>query len=614
MNRVIVLAVGLALCSIPVLAGEFLMNEEVAYGLRVTFSEPVVLGYFGDVLTVVSPRGEASVFTFSGAELPPWVGHGLAWTPATARIASYNWLATPPLVEIPEGGLTTEDLLNLGRAPTYKEIMSAIAEYPGEDEPIYEPAPDEAIWLTDLEGHADIYDNDSIKINYANWFDQSQITRIEVYRNGVRMEFMPDVVDVLTNEQMKTFDGNPLEHTPASDHTDHAIWGYEYEFRFFGQPGSAVVGHSTVIRSSFRYQPEFAFANFLLWWDDLSALHLGEFRYADVLETTAAVKALGIRGASINVEYFMESHGANGIYSMDRAKPSVLPENLWTASDADFIEAMRIFEEADLEVDVRMEVWVEGGYAGAGACRQCIQPQSVSSFFANYTATAVSLARLAAEEGAAYFSPLTEMDSLSQYNFHIRRMLDEIDAVFDGAIGIEESTHHYLRGDSLYDERLRDPLDILAVAEFWDWQGSDGNPLQILMSCWGVAYDDKADQSFSNCVEGFVSYWMPAISYYETNFPGNKLIFGEIGVHNLDGAASGTIPENAPSGVLDDQEVADLWAAYLAGCVALDIDGLSAWTWAFSPEQRLFFRYKPGNTCLIGTPAARIIRAVMGSD
>jgi hypothetical protein len=98
MNRVIVVALGLALCSVPVLAGEFLMNEEVAYGLRVTLSEPVTLTYFGDVLMTVSPQGEASVFTFSGAELPPWVGHGLAWTPASARIESYEWLSTPPAV------------------------------------------------------------------------------------------------------------------------------------------------------------------------------------------------------------------------------------------------------------------------------------------------------------------------------------------------------------------------------------------------------------------------------------------------------------------------------------------------------------------------------------
>ena len=72
--------------------------------------------------------------------------------------------------------------------------MTEIAEYPEPDEPLYEPSPDEALWLTDLEGHADIYDNDSIRINYANWFDKSQINEIEVYRNGIKMRFLPDTL------------------------------------------------------------------------------------------------------------------------------------------------------------------------------------------------------------------------------------------------------------------------------------------------------------------------------------------------------------------------------------------------------------------------------------
>ena len=92
MRRLAILA-AVVLCSIPTLAGEYLINEEAAYGLRVTFSEPVTLTYFGDVLMQVSPEGEATEFVFSGAELPAWMGHGLAWTPATARIAEFAWLS-----------------------------------------------------------------------------------------------------------------------------------------------------------------------------------------------------------------------------------------------------------------------------------------------------------------------------------------------------------------------------------------------------------------------------------------------------------------------------------------------------------------------------------------
>jgi len=89
------------LLSVSLLAGEYLVNEEVAYGLRVTFTEPVTLTYFGDVLLEVSPpEGESDEFLFSGAELPAWVGHGLAWTPTSARITSYEWLSQQEVAAI----------------------------------------------------------------------------------------------------------------------------------------------------------------------------------------------------------------------------------------------------------------------------------------------------------------------------------------------------------------------------------------------------------------------------------------------------------------------------------------------------------------------------------
>jgi len=106
MRFVPLLCVLLVLSSIPALAGEYLINEEVAYGLRVTFTEAVTITYFGDVLVEVSPEGEAVEFIFSGAELPAWVGHGLAWTPGAANIASYEWLAEVPMANGEKAGDT----------------------------------------------------------------------------------------------------------------------------------------------------------------------------------------------------------------------------------------------------------------------------------------------------------------------------------------------------------------------------------------------------------------------------------------------------------------------------------------------------------------------------
>jgi len=101
------LAVALILYSVPLLAGEFLINEGIVYGVRVTFSEPVTITQFGDLLPMVYPDGETAEFLFYGAKLPAWVGHWIIWEPTSARILNYVWLATAP--EDPTQGGDTED-------------------------------------------------------------------------------------------------------------------------------------------------------------------------------------------------------------------------------------------------------------------------------------------------------------------------------------------------------------------------------------------------------------------------------------------------------------------------------------------------------------------------
>jgi hypothetical protein len=159
MKKVALLVVGLVFISMSSFAGEYLMNDtgEPIYGLRVVFSEPVEITGFGDVLMAVEPAGESSKFTFSGGELEPWAGHWFNWEPASASLINHGWLADPALVVNAEAVETDRSDVDLplwmrNPNPTYEEIMAEIAEYPGPDEPLYESAPDEAIWLTDLEG------------------------------------------------------------------------------------------------------------------------------------------------------------------------------------------------------------------------------------------------------------------------------------------------------------------------------------------------------------------------------------------------------------------------------------------------------------------------------
>jgi len=95
MKRILWVTVLLMAGSLSASAGEVVMNDTglTAHGLRVTFSEPVTIGAYGDTLTIVEPLGASTVFTFSGGEVEPWGDHWLIWEPATATLVRSEWLA-----------------------------------------------------------------------------------------------------------------------------------------------------------------------------------------------------------------------------------------------------------------------------------------------------------------------------------------------------------------------------------------------------------------------------------------------------------------------------------------------------------------------------------------
>ena len=94
MKRVLLVSIAVLSCSVPILAGEYLMNDtgQTAYGLRVVFSEPVEIAAFGDALKEVVPTGVSTEFTFSGGELEPWAGHWFRWEPPSAAVVEHQWI------------------------------------------------------------------------------------------------------------------------------------------------------------------------------------------------------------------------------------------------------------------------------------------------------------------------------------------------------------------------------------------------------------------------------------------------------------------------------------------------------------------------------------------
>ena len=599
MKRVLSSGLLLILFSLSVAAGGYFMNDtgETVYGLRVEFSEPATITSFGDILTAVDPTGESTTFTFSGGAVEPWGDHWIIWEPGSASVASEEWLRTPPSIEIQEGGLTREDLLNLGRSPTYEEIMAAIAVYPGSDEPPYEPAPDEAIWLTDLEGHAAIYDNDSIRINYADWFDQSQITKVEVYRNGIKMRFLPELFDVLTNEQMKTFDGNPLERTPASSHEDHAIWGFEYKVCLLDTGGQRVAEIAKLVRSSIHMETAHAFVNVNhIWWKALR-----KESDEEVLRRLVSIAREGFDGIQVDVNLYMRGPHETEVVPFHEHMPGLFPDWRITAQDGEIKKILRLAAEAELDTELRLGVWITDDYRREHpddvVSRSALTPRDVSEWFRNYTAVCRHYAQLAESEGAKWFCPMVELSSMEQHTEEVEDLLLSLSAVFSGTFLVSEPVHHFING---WYPPYSDGTLPGSYGRFW------GNPLvEIGIETWDAPLASTPDARFSAMIQNYVEYIGGAVEHYRSQYPSKMLIVDEIGVFDFDGQAIGRQPREE----LDHQETTDIWAAYLVALAYLELDGLCIWNYD------LFHNIEfVGLTDITKSGALRCIRAILGAE
>ena len=97
MKKANLLVAGLLCLSVGVFAGEVATNNtgEEATGLRVSFSTPVLITAFGDILTSVDPQMLSFEFVFSGGTVTPWESHWFNYAPATATVIETEWLNQP---------------------------------------------------------------------------------------------------------------------------------------------------------------------------------------------------------------------------------------------------------------------------------------------------------------------------------------------------------------------------------------------------------------------------------------------------------------------------------------------------------------------------------------
>jgi hypothetical protein len=582
-------------------ASESLTNRtgRTATAVTVTFSEQVrITSYGSTTFPTQEPSSRADTFRFSGGQLENGARLSISWTPSTAEITNTEWETA---------GAASSGSTASSTPLTYEEIMAQIAQYPGPDEPLYVPAEGGQIWLTDLEGHADIYDNDSIKINYAPGFDKSQITRIDVYRNDVKMRLVPALFDVLTNDQMKTFDGNPAENTPASSHTDHAIMGYDYTVKFHDPSNQLQAVRTTTIKSTFRYHPEYIFTSLEGPWDIVltgSVVWQGRGLVFDddvIRQYFRELKSDGYNGIQLHVLMYadgVEAPNVFPVYREDIAKdPSLIDKYNWTVHPAELEKMLTLIADVGLQADVRVMLDPTDRYRAAhpDAWRGGVSPGSnPQAWFEKYFQAILPFVQSAEKCHAGYFCVFVENDLLMQYTEQMRWLLGAVDAAFSGAVYSAEGTGGQLHGGD---------WSSVHFSKFWDYDDT-----WIGSTFWPSNAETTSDQRYSAITTNMVNMWHPVVAHCTSSFPGHKLMWSEFGTYNSDGILSlGDRPfPSEATAVRDDQEVSDAYAAALAAASDLGYDGVCIWL--FSMLQSL---PHPLYISLDNLNARKVIRAII---
>ena len=569
---VFVLVAVLVMSAVGLAASQTFINKtgKTVTGIKVEFSRSVRITRHDSVFPDQSPTGRAREFTFSGGELHNLGRFTITWLPSSGKVTDYEWIEKAQPAQTPQA---TSPSVKQGSAlpdPNTPPILYG-NDYPGPDEPLYQPADDEQIWLTDLDGHADIYDNDSIKINYAPGFDKSQITKIDVYRNGIKLRFLPETFDVLTNAQMKTFDGNPAEHSPASNHTDHAIMGYEYKFEIHTANDLWVLVKT--VKSGFKWRPKEIWAEMAIsWhWNQIDSLS-----FDDILKFLNYLKQAGFTGITVDIPYYIMTPYDNDVIAMYTVDPDIVNWDMVTPTESELEKMLKAASAANMEIHVRGHLYLSQKYQDqhGPTFDGDIDPRNPKQFFESYADLLLKLVPLLNKYHVKLLTPFVEMDKIEKYPDLIEEMCTTISGQFDGEMGFDEATQNMLTGDSYINSTLihtRNAFDrLVRDFTFWNWKDSHGRPMRIEYSVGNTPVETQMDQRVSVMAEKFTKFWKLPVDYYSPAYPANTQMFGELAAFNADGQSLGPAAfKQIRNKVMDEQEQADYILAALKGAKEL---------------------------------------------
>jgi len=581
-------------------------------GIKIEFSRGVLITRHDSVFPDQSPSGRSDEFTFDSGSLRNLGRFTVTWMPSSGKVRDYEWIekAQPEQTSqtSSEGESTLPD-------PNTPPILYG-NDYPGPNEPKYQPAPDEQIWLTDLEGHGDIYDNNSIKINYAPGFDASQITKISVYRNGVYMRFLTEKFEVLTNAQMKTFDGNPAEHSPATRHTDHAIMGYEYEFKISTADHLWIL--KKTVKSGFKWRPKEV-------WADIQHNWPGEMdiSYPVIVDFFKTLREDGITGITVPIYHYMDTPYDNGVKRLSHPDISKLVGWIFTPSDEQLNVLFKAINCAGLEIQAKAHINISVTYCNqyGFSWSASVDPNDSRAFFDSYTKLMLELVPILNKYHVKLFTPLTEPDTLEQkYPHLIRNMYTAISQVYDGGLGLDESTHNMLLGIGPINDRViltRDAFERLVRGfTFWDWKDVHGTPMRIEYSTWGFPMDVQSDQRASVIESKWEQFWPLVIMYNRQAHPTNIQMWGEVGARDADGYVLGPAYYSIINKVSDEQERADVIYGMLKASKELEITRMNIFGFLLADNAP---NWENGVGMNVGynlpaSPEYRIIKAIIAPE
>jgi len=143
--------VGVALMSVVGLAAsQTFINKtgKSVTGIAIEFSKRVMVTRHDSVFPNQSPNGRSDRFTFSGGELRNGGRFSVSWMPSSGKVADYEWIEKAQPSQEEQTSTTQQEEEFKLPDPNTPPILYG-HDYPGPDEPLYQPQPDEQMWLTD---------------------------------------------------------------------------------------------------------------------------------------------------------------------------------------------------------------------------------------------------------------------------------------------------------------------------------------------------------------------------------------------------------------------------------------------------------------------------------